>query len=377
MTQLPKRTKSQQIGVSAAELLNSVFTKFCNVIPVPQECDLGVDFICEVMQEDHPTGKLFNVQCKGTEEVTFKSNEISIQIAVTTLNYWLIQKNPTFLIAVDCQNYNFYWAFPKDFLSSINKAWQTQKTVSIPIPIQNKFSQSVVDLPHEFLSLVESQALLPPQQGDYLGTLNLQFDRSYSRNQMGINALMRYYLQGSRIANVRQAYGSPGFSVTVYPQTFGGEGYGTEIKARVWGNLKGEPAILLQMPGEINYVLSYATFQEICYLLSLNLSNCEIHRNLTSRGGAPGSSISVMLEGKSISAKAWYEVPPGKLNLFNVSNSWYAISLVGSKVISEERRVRRTGTYLNSDQRRAIAWHNFDLSRYPYPLPLKFQNVSF
>jgi hypothetical protein len=133
MTKLPKRTNSQRIGQSAAELLKSVFTKFCIVIPIPQEVDLGIDFICEIMQKDYPTGKLFNIQCKGTEEAEVKGNSITFPIAVTTINYWLIQKNPTFLIIVDCQNYIFYWSFPKDFLSSLNKNWQEQKTVSIPV----------------------------------------------------------------------------------------------------------------------------------------------------------------------------------------------------------------------------------------------------
>jgi hypothetical protein len=56
MTKLPKRTKSQRIGASAADLLSLVFTEFCNVIPVPQDRDLGIDFICEIMQGEHPTG---------------------------------------------------------------------------------------------------------------------------------------------------------------------------------------------------------------------------------------------------------------------------------------------------------------------------------
>jgi hypothetical protein len=357
MARLPKRTKSQEIGISVAELFNSVFTRFCNVIPVPQECDLGIDVICELMQEEHPTGKLFNVQCKGREELEVKGDQISIQISVTTLNYWLLQKNPTFLVIVDYQNHEIYWTFPKDFLSSLNKDWQIQKKVAIPIPIHNRFSQDASDLPSNLILVVDSQALAPPQHGDYLGTLTLQFDRSSSTEQMSIKGLMHYYLEGSQIANVRWAYGSPGSSTKVYPEIFGGEGYGTEIEARVWGDLKGESAILLQMPGERNYVLSYRTFQEICYLLSLNLSNCETYRNLTSRGGYPGGNISVMLEGQSISAKVWYELPPGKLslNIFNVQGRWYAISLVGSKLISSERQERRTGTYLNHDPRRAIA----------------------
>lgn len=173
MTKLPKRTNSQRIGQSAAELLKSVFTKFCIVIPIPQEVDLGIDFICEIMQEDHPTGKLFNIQCKGTEEAEVKGNSITFPIAVTTLNYWLIQKNPTFLIIVDCQNYIFYWSFPKDFLSSLNKNWQEQKTVSIPVFIQNNFEQDINSLPAQLVSIVNSQASMPPQHGNYLGTLTL------------------------------------------------------------------------------------------------------------------------------------------------------------------------------------------------------------
>lgn len=58
MTKLPKRTKSQRIGQSAADFLKSIFTKFCIVIPVPQELDLGIDFICEIMQGVVPNWKV-------------------------------------------------------------------------------------------------------------------------------------------------------------------------------------------------------------------------------------------------------------------------------------------------------------------------------
>ena len=49
MINLPKRTDAQRIGGSAADLLNSVFTNFCIVTPVPQDRDMGIDFICELM----------------------------------------------------------------------------------------------------------------------------------------------------------------------------------------------------------------------------------------------------------------------------------------------------------------------------------------
>ncbi|MDR9403391.1 MAG: DUF4365 domain-containing protein [Halothece sp. Uz-M2-17] len=171
MTKLPKRTNSQKIGESAAELLNSVFTEFCNVIPVPQSRDLGIDFICEIFEREYPTGKLFNIQCKGLEEAKSTTHSITIPIKVTTLNYWLIQPNPTFLVVVDCKNGIFYWSFPKYFLSSLDKNWQKQQTVSIQILIQNQFNKETKDLPNQLISIVNSEASVAPQNNDYLGTL--------------------------------------------------------------------------------------------------------------------------------------------------------------------------------------------------------------
>lgn len=173
MTKLPKRTNSQRIGVSAADLLSSVFAEFCNIVPVPQDRDLGIDFICEIMHGEYPTGKLFNIQCKGKEEANVEGNSITLPIKVTTLNYWLLHPNPTFLIIVDCQNSMFYWSFPQDFLSSLNKNWQKQQTVSIPVPLENCFEQDVNALPIQLVSIVNSQASAAPQNGDYLGTLSL------------------------------------------------------------------------------------------------------------------------------------------------------------------------------------------------------------
>lgn len=189
MTKLPKRTNSQKIGVSTAELLSSVFTKFCNVIPVPQERDLGIDFICEVMEGEYPTGKLFNIQCKGKEQTKGESNLIKVPIKVTTLNYWLLQSNPTFLIVVDDQNSSFYWAFPQEFLSSSTTKWKEQRTVSIPIPIQNCFGEDITTLPIQMVSIVNSHATATPNNGDYLGTLTPLADAIDRASDFGLYIL--------------------------------------------------------------------------------------------------------------------------------------------------------------------------------------------
>lgn len=67
----------------------------------------------------------------------------------------------------------FYWSFPQDFLSSLNKNWQEQQTVSISVPIQNQFGQDINILPSEIVSIVNSQVTVNPENADYLGTLTL------------------------------------------------------------------------------------------------------------------------------------------------------------------------------------------------------------
>lgn len=372
MLRLPKHTPAQQVGDSAAELCSAIFSKFSNVIPVPQQRDLGVDFICEIKQEGYPTGKFFNLQCKGTGEVQTEDNRIQVSIRVETINYWLLQDNPTFLIVVDCKNLTFYWSFPEAFLDSLNKDWSTQDTVSIPVPKSNYFDLSVTELPFEFISQVYSPISSELRQNKNFELLSPHYEDSTPREEMTLKELMRYYLEGGRIANVMSVHGSPGFPATVYPETFGGEGYTTGIKARVWGELNGEVAILLQLPYENNYVLSHETFREICSLLSADLSNCEFLESHISQGGFPGGQIYVQRTKEKLSiATAWYEVPPGKLKLFEFNGKLYAISLAASKTISTEKIERKSGRYLNPDPRREIVWHYFDLSGHDYSLPLK------
>jgi hypothetical protein len=372
MHKLPKRTKAQRVGQSAADLFSAIFTEFCNVIPVPQDRDLGIDFICEIMQEEHPTGKRFNVQCKGKEEVQTEGNKIQVPIRVETLNYWFLQENPTFLIVVDCQNCIFYWSFPESFLDSLNREWQEQKNVSIPVPTDNHFNQDIAELPFEFITKIHTHVPSKLRHGENFKLVSPRYEESPTREEMTIKELMRYYLEGARIANVEGAQGTPGFPVTVYPETFGGKYYTTAIKARVWGILDGEAAILLQLPCENNYVLSYETFREICSLLSSDFSTFAVAKFHTSQGGYPGGQIYVQqTQEKLSSATVWYEMPPGDLKLFELNGKRYAISLVASKTVSAEKIEKKSGRYLNPDPRREIVWHYFDLFGHDYSLPLK------
>lgn len=156
---LPKRTKAQKIGESAADICSATFTEFCNVVPVPQSRDLGIDFNCEVIEDECPTGLIFHVQCKGKDEVNDKNGLISVSIKVSTINYWLIQRNPVFLFVYDRQSENFFWCFPKAVVSLLNKDWKLQQYISLPIPVSSKLSRNITEIPPNILELIKTEDL--------------------------------------------------------------------------------------------------------------------------------------------------------------------------------------------------------------------------
>jgi hypothetical protein len=184
------------------------------------------------------------------------------------------------------------------------------------------------------------------------------------RENMTLNELMTYYLEGAKVASGGSTQAAPGNSTTVFTETAGGEGYTEQVKARAWGEIESEPVVLMQLPGDRYYALSYGTYREICALLSRDLSDCEVTEGRASSSAKPGGIVHINLEGKpTTSAVAWYEMPPGDLKLFQVDGKQYAISLGAPKTISRTvTRERRTGRFANPDPRREIIWHDFDQS---------------
>lgn len=156
-TNLPKRTTAQKIGETAADIFSSTFTEFCTVVPVPQSRDLGIDFKCEVMEGEYPTGLVFNAQCKARSGVDNKNSSFPIQVQVTTVNYWLIQRSPTFLFVYDPQQENFFWCFPKNYVLSLCKEWKTQRSISIPVLTSNSFSRDINEIPSDILKVIKDQ----------------------------------------------------------------------------------------------------------------------------------------------------------------------------------------------------------------------------
>lgn len=155
---LPKITKAGILGKTTEKRLESVLNQVANVTAVPRESDLGIDFHCEVIdQKGHPTGQTFSVQCKGSEIPHSPDNtEISVQIKVSTINYWLQQKSPVFLIYGDSNSKVFYWtATHHQILNNLDKI-RNNKSVVIKIDKQNQISEDLKSLPPSFLKEIHN-----------------------------------------------------------------------------------------------------------------------------------------------------------------------------------------------------------------------------
>lgn len=157
---LPKRTNSMKTGTKAASLLHSALSEVANVTTISQEADLGIDFNCDVIdRKGFPTGQTFFVQCKGSENLPDQSHEeISVQIKTSTINYWLKQKSPVFLIYVDRMSGLFYWTVPHHQILNkldLDKVLKN-KSVVIKIDKKNHFSIDLKSLPSSFLEEIDN-----------------------------------------------------------------------------------------------------------------------------------------------------------------------------------------------------------------------------
>lgn len=68
--------------------------------------DIGIDFHCELLKNYAPSGLVFYVQAKGTQnfDATWSQN-----IPKSTVRYWLSQTHPVLLVVLDEPSETCYW----------------------------------------------------------------------------------------------------------------------------------------------------------------------------------------------------------------------------------------------------------------------------
>lgn len=145
MDKLPTYTHNKNKGNVAADILKKNLDKFSIVNTIDESIDLGIDMRAQIIENEHPTPLFFNIQCKGKDSLSntcIEKGHFSIQIKVTTINYWLQQNDLTLLFIVDNETEICYWCNPIEQLSSRITEIQSQESVTIHIPFSEYIDTS-------------------------------------------------------------------------------------------------------------------------------------------------------------------------------------------------------------------------------------------
>ncbi|GMK39065.1 hypothetical protein PCCS19_21190 [Paenibacillus sp. CCS19] len=154
--QLPKVHQNTKKGNVAVALLESVLSRFSIVNTIPVEKDIGIDLHVELLNGDTPNGFCFNAQCKGKDEVEIDEQAITIPIKISTINYWLLHKEPTFLFVVDIDSLSIFWCYPYEQISERLEELQQQKTVNIHVDKKSVFSLGIKEVPVEIVEVINN-----------------------------------------------------------------------------------------------------------------------------------------------------------------------------------------------------------------------------
>ncbi|MCD8052469.1 MAG: DUF4365 domain-containing protein [Lachnospiraceae bacterium] len=132
----PTYSEKQQIGNRAASFLKTVVSNFASVNEIEGGIDFGIDMRAELTENEKPLGLFFNIQCKGKSKVDSKvkkSGYFSIQIKITTINYWRQQNDVTLLFVVDNVANRCYWCNPLEQIADRVIDIQEQESVTIKV----------------------------------------------------------------------------------------------------------------------------------------------------------------------------------------------------------------------------------------------------
>jgi len=149
--QFPWEQRLGRVGAKEIESRLSYFSK-----TTPDEVDLGIDFHCELIEDDHPS-ITFLVQAKGTEH--FK-NSWSKGIRKSTILYWLWQRSPVFLVVYDDKDKNCYWMSIEDQRYSLFQklGQKSSNTISIKLDRSHVLERGK-DRNYEFIEKIKDDML--------------------------------------------------------------------------------------------------------------------------------------------------------------------------------------------------------------------------
>lgn len=101
---LPNIPRFKRTGKGGEHEIASLLGDFANIMS--PEYDVGFDFFCELLENNHPSGNFFWVQAKTTQKFDDYWSE---HIEKKTIMLWLKQLYPVFVILCEKSSGTFYW----------------------------------------------------------------------------------------------------------------------------------------------------------------------------------------------------------------------------------------------------------------------------
>ncbi|MGJ8758360.1 DUF4365 domain-containing protein [Acinetobacter sp. HC8-3S] len=153
MKNLPKDSRSQEIGRLAARALGSKLPKSWIETPMAGDTDFGIDYSIQLKSDEDYVNYSFYLQLKGTTVPSYSMDKtyISHDFDVSTLNSYY-QQEPLVMVAIvdlsenedklsDCPIY-YFWLEDEWFSTNKDKL-ETQKTIAVRIPTSNILDPSL------------------------------------------------------------------------------------------------------------------------------------------------------------------------------------------------------------------------------------------
>lgn len=125
----PKIPRFRRVGKSGEHQIAAILDDFANVA-VP-EYDVGLDFFCELLENNLPTGKCFWIQVKTTEKF---NDHWTQHVDKKDVKIWLTRFFPVFIILYEKSSDIAYWASVEDNRRKwVSKLDDQNKTVKVVI----------------------------------------------------------------------------------------------------------------------------------------------------------------------------------------------------------------------------------------------------
>ena len=120
---------NQRLGEIGESTIKSYLAYFSN--PMKPAFDIGIDFFCELIQNNSPSGRFFLVQAKGTQHFDEKWGR---SFDKDLINFWLRQQFPVYIIVYDEVSKSSYWmSIEENRDSLIKRVASDEKTVYLAI----------------------------------------------------------------------------------------------------------------------------------------------------------------------------------------------------------------------------------------------------